>query len=161
MNEIIANPQAAQPDAQPAPAQPAKPAAPASTGVVVPPEQIVYALWLDWGLKAGLALLVVTFALYVLGVVEPHVSMEELPRYWGMPANDYLREAGVGTSMYYPGPVPHLKYYRDKYQLGGTPFPNATRISQQSIALSVGPHLDEDDMNYTAAALKKVLGDLK
>lgn len=72
-----------------------------------------------------------------------------------------LREAGVGTSMYYPGPVPHLKYYRDKYQLSGTPFPNATRISKQSIALSVGPHLDEDDMNYTAAALKKVLGDIK
>lgn len=72
-----------------------------------------------------------------------------------------LREAGVGTSMYYPGPVPHLKYYRDKYKLGGTAFPNATRISQQSIALSVGPHIDEDDMNYTAAALKKVLGDSK
>ncbi len=72
-----------------------------------------------------------------------------------------LREAGVGTSMYYPGPVPHLKYYREKYNLGGTAFPNATRISQQSIALSVGPHLDEDDMNYVAATLKKVLGDIK
>lgn len=72
-----------------------------------------------------------------------------------------LREAGVGTSMYYPGPVPHLKYYREKYQLHDTPFPNATRISDQSIALSVGPHLDAEDMRYTAAALKKVLGDIK
>ena len=72
-----------------------------------------------------------------------------------------LREAGVGTSMYYPGPVPHLKYYREKYDLGGTAFPNAARISGQSIALSVGPHLDEEDMHYTAAALKKVLGDIK
>ncbi len=72
-----------------------------------------------------------------------------------------LREAGVGTSMYYPGPVPHLKYYREKYDLGEISFPNATKISCQSIALSVGPHLNEDDMNYTAAALKKVLGELK
>ena len=72
-----------------------------------------------------------------------------------------MRDAGVGTSMYYPGPVPHLKYYRDKYNLGSTAFPNATRISRQSIALSVGPHLNEDDMNYTAAALKKVLGEIK
>jgi perosamine synthetase len=72
-----------------------------------------------------------------------------------------LRSAGVGTSMYYPGPVPHLRYYREKYKLGRTAFPNATRISRQSIALSVGPHLDEEDMNYTAAALKKVIGDLK
>ena len=72
-----------------------------------------------------------------------------------------LSQEGVGTSMYYPGPVPHLKYYQDRYKLGNTPFPNATKISQQSIALSVGPHLDEDDMHYTAAALKKVLGELK
>jgi perosamine synthetase len=71
-----------------------------------------------------------------------------------------LQDAGVGTSMYYPGPVPHLKYYRDKYDLGNTPFPNAARLSQQSIALSVGPHLDEDDMEYTASALKRVLGQL-
>ena len=72
-----------------------------------------------------------------------------------------LSQAGVGTSMYYPGPVPHLKYYQDRYKLGDTPFPNATRISQQSIALSIGPHLGEDDMDYTAAALKKVLAKLK
>lgn len=72
-----------------------------------------------------------------------------------------LSQEGVGTSMYYPGPVPHLKYYQDRYKLGNTPFPNATRISQQSIALSIGPHLGEDDMDYTAAALKKVLAKLK
>lgn len=72
-----------------------------------------------------------------------------------------LREAGIGTSVYYPGPVPHLKYYREKYDLGSVDFPNAKKISNQSIALSVGPHLNEDDMNYVAAALKQVIGDIK
>jgi len=72
-----------------------------------------------------------------------------------------LRKSGVGTSMYYPGPVPHLKYYREKYGLGSASFPNAAKISMQSIALSVGPHLEEEDMNYTADALKKALGDTK
>lgn len=69
-----------------------------------------------------------------------------------------LRELGVGTSVYYPGPVPHLKYYREKYDLGGIAYPNATRISNQSIALSVGPHLNADDMDYVGKMLKKVLG---
>lgn len=68
-----------------------------------------------------------------------------------------LRNAGVGTSVYYPGPVPHLTYYKEKYGWGAVPFPNATRISDQSIALSVGPHLDSDDMCYIAAALKSAI----
>lgn len=72
-----------------------------------------------------------------------------------------LREQGIGTSVYYPGPVPHLKYYREKYDLGNTPFPNAARISNNSIAFSVGPHLDADDMEYVGKQVKHVLGAIK
>lgn len=72
-----------------------------------------------------------------------------------------MREAGVGTSVYYPGPVPHLKYYREKYDLGRVAFPNAARISNKSIALSVGPHLDETDMEYVGKTLKQVIGAVK
>jgi len=68
-----------------------------------------------------------------------------------------LRGAGVGTSVYYPGPVPHLTYYKEKYDLGDVPFPSAARISNQSIALSVGPHLDGDDMRYIATTLKSAI----
>lgn len=68
-----------------------------------------------------------------------------------------LRETGVGTSVYYPGPVPHLSYYRDKYNLTDVLFPNATRISNQSIALPVGPHLDSEDMAYIATSLKETI----
>ncbi|MDP1526086.1 MAG: DegT/DnrJ/EryC1/StrS family aminotransferase [Rhodocyclaceae bacterium] len=72
-----------------------------------------------------------------------------------------MRDMGVGTSVYYPGPVPHLRYYREKYDLGRVDFPNATRISNQSLALSVGPHLDEEDMIYVGRVLKQILGALK
>lgn len=72
-----------------------------------------------------------------------------------------LRDLGVGTSVYYPGPVPHLKYYREKYNLGGIAYPNAARISNQSIALSVGPHLDVEDMDYVGKMFQKVLGAVK
>jgi len=59
-----------------------------------------------------------------------------------------LNEAGVGTSVYYPHPVPRLAYYRTKYGFDPAQFPQAARISDQSIALPVGPHLDGDDMAY-------------
>jgi dTDP-4-amino-4,6-dideoxygalactose transaminase len=65
-----------------------------------------------------------------------------------------LKARGVGTSVYYPAPVPDMKYYKEKYNAPRGAFPNASRISYQSIALSVGPHLDGDDMKYTASSLK-------
>lgn len=72
-----------------------------------------------------------------------------------------LKKRGVGTSVYYPGPVPHLKYYREKYGLGGCRYPNAERISHSSIALSVGPHLNGEDMIYTAKSIKEALGEIR
>lgn len=65
-----------------------------------------------------------------------------------------LNEAGVGTSIYYPRPVPHMTYYREKYAHPANSFPNAAWISGSGIALPVGPHLDEDDMRYIAETFK-------
>lgn len=69
----------------------------------------------------------------------------------GSRRNDFVRrlnECGVGTSVYYPHPVPRLGYYRGKNGYDAARFPQAARISDQSIALPVGPHLDADDMAY-------------
>jgi dTDP-4-amino-4,6-dideoxygalactose transaminase len=44
--------------------------------------------------------------------------------------------------------VPRLAYYRTKYGYDPARFPQAARISDRSIALPVGPHLDGDDMAY-------------
>lgn len=72
-----------------------------------------------------------------------------------------LRSSGVGTSIYYPVAVPHMTYYKTKYATPEDDFPAASRISRQSIALSVGPHLDGDDMRYTVRALKSAIKDSK
>ena len=64
-----------------------------------------------------------------------------------------LNSRGVGTSIYYPKPVPHMNYYATKYGYGTDTSPNAAWISSNSIALPVGPHLDEADMEYTADTL--------
>lgn len=69
----------------------------------------------------------------------------------------HLKEHGVGTSVYYPKPVPHLAYYRQKYGYGDTSFPNAARISRNGIALPVGPHLTEEDAAYIATTFRAAL----
>jgi hypothetical protein len=58
-------------------------------------EQITYAQWLDGGMKAGLLVLVVTFALYVAGALAPHVPVADLPRYWSLPVKEYLAATGI------------------------------------------------------------------
>jgi perosamine synthetase len=68
-----------------------------------------------------------------------------------------LAAVGVGTSLYYPQPVPRMHYYRDKYGYDESAFPNATAISDRSIALPVGPHLEEGDAAYIGAALRRTL----
>jgi perosamine synthetase len=72
-----------------------------------------------------------------------------------------LNEAGIGTSVYYPKPVPHMQYYREKYGYKESSFPEAARISYQSISLSVGPHLNLEDMSYVAEHLKAAIAKVK
>jgi dTDP-4-amino-4,6-dideoxygalactose transaminase len=71
-----------------------------------------------------------------------------------------LNAAGVGTSVYYPHPVPRLRYYREKYGYERARFPNAERISDQCIALPVGPHVGEEDMDYIARAFAQSLEEI-
>lgn len=68
-----------------------------------------------------------------------------------------LNEKGIGTSVYYPKPVPHMKYYKEKYGYPEESFPVASWISYNSIALPVGPHLSTDDMDYIAEGVKNSL----
>jgi hypothetical protein len=58
-------------------------------------EQLAYAQVLDLGMKLGLLLLLVTFALYVSGLVRPHVPLTELPKYWSLPVKEYLAVTGI------------------------------------------------------------------
>jgi perosamine synthetase len=72
-----------------------------------------------------------------------------------------LNAAGIGTSVYYPKAVPDLTYYQEKYGFKPGRFPNASWISDASIALPVGPHLNEDDMAYIAATVRAAISELK
>jgi dTDP-4-amino-4,6-dideoxygalactose transaminase len=68
-----------------------------------------------------------------------------------------LSARGVGTSVYYPQPVPRMTFYRDKYGWSDGMYPGAARISDRSIALPVAPHLGREDMHYIAEMLHAVV----
>lgn len=71
-----------------------------------------------------------------------------------------LNAAGVGTSVYYPQPVPRMTYYRKKYGYEPERFTHAAEISDQSVALPVGPHLSDADVQYVAKTLVTTLEEL-
>ena len=53
-------------------------------------DQLFYASILEKGMYLGLGILLITFILYLTGVMQPGIPIEELPRLWTMSAHDYL-----------------------------------------------------------------------
>ncbi len=91
----------------------------------------------------------------LVGVLEPALG-EKRPQ-----IIEAMKQQGIGTSVYYPGPVPHMSYYREKYGTPAEAFPNARRISMHSLALPVGPHLKPAQMKIVAEGLKAAIRELK
>ena len=61
---------------------------------------------------------------------------------------NYLKARRIGFSIYYPNPVPRMSYYQEKYATNEKIYKNASIVSDCSIALPVGPHLNNIDMNF-------------
>jgi perosamine synthetase len=68
-----------------------------------------------------------------------------------------LGEQGIGSSVYYPQPVPRMRFYQEKYGYEENRYPNATRISDGMLALPVGPHLNTQDMEIIGKELTKIM----
>lgn len=64
-------------------------------------EQRVYAAWLDKGWKLGFVLMVILFALYVLGVIQPHIPLDQLPNYWSLSSEKYREVHGIHTGWWW------------------------------------------------------------
>lgn len=59
------------------------------------PEQIAYANILEKGMLLGLVLVLVTYSLYVFGIVKPYVPMNSVTACWNMNVHDYLHQCGI------------------------------------------------------------------
>ena len=60
-------------------------------------EQKTYADWLFYGSWLGLALMVLTYFLYMSGLLAPHVPLDQMPELWSKPVSHYLEVANVPT----------------------------------------------------------------
>ena len=60
-------------------------------------EHHVYARWLDIGTRIALVILIVTFLIYVLGLLDPLVPPQELARLWTLPVDRYVAASGAPT----------------------------------------------------------------
>lgn len=61
------------------------------------PEQTAYADLLFYGCWAGLAVMLVTYSLYIFGIITPHVPLENMPQIWCNPVGTYLEKGNVPT----------------------------------------------------------------
>ena len=57
--------------------------------------QAIVARWIDRGTRIALALLIAGFALYVTGLLTPHIPPETLARLWGLPLREFLAASGA------------------------------------------------------------------
>jgi len=60
-------------------------------------EQITYANLLFFGCWGGLALMAITYLIYILGIIPPHVSMDKVTALWSQPVKVYLTQGNVQT----------------------------------------------------------------
>ncbi|MFP5220887.1 MAG: DUF1634 domain-containing protein [Acidobacteriota bacterium] len=65
--------------------------------IETPREQILYADILFWGCWGGLALMAITYILYVAGLMTPHIPLEKVTMLWSQPVGTYLSQGNVPT----------------------------------------------------------------
>lgn len=57
--------------------------------------QLAYARILDKGMKIGLIAIIITFIVYLTGILTPYIPVNDLPKYWGLSVHKYLEETGI------------------------------------------------------------------
>jgi hypothetical protein len=63
----------------------------------VAPEQVRYANILFWGSWGGIFILVISFIIYISGILTPYAEIERITQLWGLRLTDYLHELKCPT----------------------------------------------------------------
>jgi hypothetical protein len=60
-------------------------------------EQLTYANILNKGMIVGVLILLVTYAIYLSGILPTFIPVEDVPKYWKMSVKTFTHELGVPT----------------------------------------------------------------
>jgi len=63
--------------------------------VKVPKEQQTYAEILFYGAWGGIALMCITFIIYLSGIIEPYVPIDTLQNLWNLPSGEFLEKLNI------------------------------------------------------------------
>lgn len=69
------------------------------------PEQVLYAKLLEKGMFLGLVLIIITYLIYVLGVIKPYIPLRDVPKYWTMNVHHYLETTKIESGWAWLGMV--------------------------------------------------------
>ncbi len=85
----------------------------------------------------------------------PVVLKENVP----LGRNEFIEkmaEAGIGTSVHYK-PLHRMTYYKNKYQLKASDFPNAEKTWRGNVSLPIFPYMQEEELSYICKTIEKIL----
>lgn len=68
-----------------------------------------------------------------------------------------LLDFNIGLSVYYPKPVSEFSYYKKKYNVNIQNIKNSLNLSRQSITFPIGPHLNNNHIEYMANKINTVI----
>lgn len=66
-----------------------------------------------------------------------------------------MAEAGIGTSVHYK-PLHRMTYYKNKYQLKASDFPNTERTWRGNVSLPIFPYMQEKELSYICETIGKI-----
>jgi dTDP-4-amino-4,6-dideoxygalactose transaminase len=69
---------------------------------------------------------------------------------------ELMAEAGIGTSVHYK-PLHQMTYYKERYHLIPTDYPNAERTWKGNVSLPLYTFIDETDLEYICDTIKRIL----
>ncbi|WP_051273663.1 hypothetical protein, partial [Desulfotruncus alcoholivorax] len=124
----------------------------AAVKIEVAPEQVRYAnmlLYCSWG---GIAILAVTFALYLSGIVGSFIPPSQMPQYWGMSAHELLVATGAPSGWGWLALINH----GDFMCLIGIALLAALTIVGY-LALLLPAYVKKKDIPYAAIAAAEIL----
>lgn len=67
-----------------------------------------------------------------------------------------LAAHGIGASVHYK-PLHRMRYYRERYELLDSNFPNAERTWRGNLSLPIYPTLSDDDLSYVCQTIRKIM----